>query len=494
MSEPARPSLATHYLRYGIGNLLVLVAGFISFPILTRLLSNEQYGIFGYFETWLLVLLAVVKLGAQHSIIRLYPHGKDAAAVRAFVAGFLLVPFRYSLILWALAALGYGVVSTHLEGEVRAVGWCMIALLLPQVWVSFVNALIGAEERSAQFMRQMIAQRWLEMLVVVGAVALIQQTALAAYAARVLAAGVMAVWLWYWLRRTHAPDARDVRPREWIASLAFSLPLVANEVTGSLLALLDRVMLKHVLHDFAPVGIFAIGAGLAATLNSVINQAMSLAFTQVSVRQYALDGAPAVVRTKRDTLRIMVYACALMVAGLALAGRDFMLFLSGHDKGASAPVFVMIGSCYVLYGLIDMCGSGLLLKKRSKTVLALNFTAMLLNVAMNLWLIPIYGVSGAIYATIASYAWLGVGQFILCPPELRALPNARTLLTAAGLAALFAAVVLGTHTFGLERPLARLAMTALLAIVLYVIPAVLIDPVLRGFVRERLARRRAPPA
>lgn len=481
MPQPARPNLATHFYRYGIGNLLIMVAGFISFPVLTRLLSNEQYGIFGYFETWLLVLLALVKLGAQHSILRLYPHGQGERAVRHFVSGFLLAPFRYSVMIWALVVTAYAFVSTRLEGEVRAVGWCMVALLLPQVWTSLVNALIGAEERSSLYMRQTVIQRWAEMLAIVGAVALIQATALAAYGARVVVACAMALWLARWLWSQHRPHLRDAQAGEWRASLAYSLPLVANEVTAALLALLDRVMLKHVLNDFTPVGVFAIGAGLAATLNSVINQAMSLAFTQVSVRQYALEGAPAVVATKRATLRIMVYACLLIAVGLACVGRDFMLLLSGHDKHASVPVFVMIGICYVLYGIVDIGGSGLLLLKRSKTMLALNASAMLLNAGLNLLLIPRYEVAGAIYATLASYAWLGIGQFILCPASLRAWPDLRSSATALALSALLAGTVLGTDLFGLATPLARLVAMVPLSIMLYVLPAIALDPVLRGY-------------
>ena len=39
-----KPGFATHYLRYSTGNLLVIVAGLVSFPILTRLLENTSVG------------------------------------------------------------------------------------------------------------------------------------------------------------------------------------------------------------------------------------------------------------------------------------------------------------------------------------------------------------------------------------------------------------------------------------------------------------------
>lgn len=494
MPEAAKPSLGTHYSRYLIGNVLVLVASFISFPVLTRLLDNRQYGIFGYFETWLLVLLAILKLGAQHSIIRFYPHGQPQAAVRSFVSGFLLVPFRYSVILWLALLAGYYLVSRDMEREVRIVGWCMVVLILPQVWTSLANALIGIEERSALYVRVAIAQRWAEMLAIVGTVYFIERSAIGAYAARVVVAIALALWLARWVFRHHAPQRRAGVAGDWARTLPYSVPLVANEISGSLLGLLDRVMLKHVLNDFVPVGIFSVGAGLAATLNTVINQALSVAFTQVSMRQYALEGPEVVVRTKRDTLRFMVYACVLLVVGIACVGRDFLLMLSGAGKAASARVFVVLGCCYLVYGLVDLMGSGLLLVKRSKTMLALNVGATLVTLLVNLALIPRYGVDGAIYATLSGYAVLGLGQLALCPTELRAWPDARALLTALALGALLAGVAAGTDLFGLVSHFARFAAMAPLALALFVVPAVLLDPVLRGHLRAWRRRGSADPA
>jgi len=492
MPDAAKPSLGTHYSRYLVGNVLVLIASFISFPVLTRLLDNRQYGIFGYFETWLLVLLALAKLGAQYSIIRFYPHGQARDAVRRFVATFLLAPFRYSLVLWLLLLVGYGIVARGLEGEVRFVGWCMIALILPQVWTSYVNNLIGIEERSALYVRLTVLQRWLEMLAIVGTVWFFERSAAGAYLARVGVAVAISLWLGFWLRRHFAPRLGDAVAAEWLATLPYSIPLIANEVSASLLGLLDRVMLKHVLDDFVPVGVFAVGAGLAATLNSVINQALGVAFTQVSMRQYALEGAAVVVRTKRDTLHVMVYAVALLVAGLVGVGRDFLLMLSGPDKAASAPVFIVLGSGYLVYGMVDLMGSGLLLLKRSKTMLALNLAAAIVTTLVNLALIPRFGVHGAIAATIAGYSVLGAGQFIACPQELRAWPQARAFATALALALVTVAAARATDLFGLTSHVARFFAMAPLTLVLFVIPAIAIDPVLRAFALRRIGRGGTP--
>ena len=96
MTDRARAGVATHYLRYVFGNILIMVAGFVSFPVMTRLLDVGQYGIFGYYDAWLLILAAVFKLGAQHTILRFYPHTGGPAALAEFGASQILVPFLAS--------------------------------------------------------------------------------------------------------------------------------------------------------------------------------------------------------------------------------------------------------------------------------------------------------------------------------------------------------------------------------------------------------------
>ena len=490
LAEASKPSLGTHYSRYLVGNLFALIASFISFPILTRLLDNREYGILGYFDTWLVALLAIVKLGGQHSIIRFYPHGQPTQ-LRAFVSSFLLIPLRYAIVLWLVLMGGYYLLSRGMQGEVRIVGWCMILLILPYAWTSYVNALIGIEERSSLYMGLTIVQRWAEMLAIVATVLFLRADAAGAYAARLVVACAIALWLARWLSRHHAPSWRDAVRAHWAATLPYALPLVANEISGAVLPLLDRVMLKAVLDDFVPVGIFAVGAGLAATLNTIVNQALSVAFLQVSMRQYALEGAAAVVRTKRDTLHVMVYAYIMLMAGVLCVGRDFLLVLSGSGKLASAPVFVALAICYLGYGIVDLMGSGLLLRKRSKTMLALNLAAVTVTILANLALIPRFGVTGAIYATLGGYAALGIGQLLCCPRELRAFPAARPLLTALALGALLTGVVLATGLFGLTRPLLRFVAMAPMTVALFVIPAMCLDPVLRGHAHAWWQRRRA---
>ena len=70
-----------------VGQGLVMAAGFISFPILTRVLSIEDYGLLGLISTTLFIAIAITKLGAPSSIVRFYPEYESKGTLTDFYSG-----------------------------------------------------------------------------------------------------------------------------------------------------------------------------------------------------------------------------------------------------------------------------------------------------------------------------------------------------------------------------------------------------------------------
>jgi len=477
--EPARIGVATHYLRYAAGNVLVMIAGFVSFPIMTRLLDTGQYGIFGYYDAWLLILAGLFKLGAQHTILRFYPHTPAPGAMSRFGANFILLPFLSSAVLWLLAIAGYGAIVYLAPPEASSIGWIMLLLLLPTIWISFAAAFAFAEERSDISVKISVGQRWAETLTILLIVYFIERSTLGAYLARLLVSCALALGLMLWLR-TRVP----MRPREFDRSLYFEglcygLPLVANEIATNLLSFADRLMLRQMLHDFSAVGVYTIGYGLALNINNLFNFALYNAYTQVSIREFETRGPEAVLRTKRSVLHLLVYVSVGMVVGLVSVGPDVLLLMAGGDKTSSVPVFVVIGAIYTLDGLFGICCAGLLLLKRSKTVLLLTLCAALLNVALNLVFIPRFGVMGAVYSTLASFIALNVARYITCPRSLRALPDLQASTISVALGVVSVVVAHYSILASVQSHALRLVGMMLLMIVTFVAPAFLLDRTLR---------------
>jgi len=487
-AAPRRPGIATHYLRYSISNGLILLAGFISFPILTRLLDNTQFGLLRYYETAMLLGVATAKLGVPHAIVRFYPYAGGAAEFRAFGTNLVLLPLLLSLGLWATGMAGVVTWLWASGGQLPLLGWCALAMVPMLSTISIAQMVVRAGERSDIVMALKVSGRLLELGLVLGAVVLVQASALAVYGAKVLATVALLAWMLHWMRRNVRVAREAVDWRMVGAGLAFGLPLMAHEFAFSMLANLDRVLLKQLTGDFAAVGIYAIGHSLAMHLNVFIDATLYEAFTPVVTRTYEAGGNEAVRELKRRVLLPMTYAVVGIIAMLLVSGHDLLVALSGPGKAASGEVFVVVGITISTYALFSIANYGLQLEHRTMRVLVITLGAALLNVAANFILIPRMGYMGAAWSCAISYGALCIAQFVSCPKGLGQFPAVRATGVALACAVLLLAVALGSNLFGLQSAWLRLGVAALLFALLYAAPALALDPGLRGTALTLLRR------
>jgi len=451
-----KAGILVHYLRYLGGNVLVIAAGFISFPVMTRLLDIEQFGLLGYYEAWLLVVAGLLKLGTQHAILRFYPHAGDQTALRRFRTDYLLVPFAASLLLWIVCVVLVLRFLAVLPDEEHPILWVMMISIPILIWCSFVEAVMYALERSDISIWLKASWRWSELGLVMVTIVFIERSALGVFSARLgiltLVAIFLTVWFLRWCRgRISVPTGPRIA-----TGLAFGLPMMFTELTSVLFGFADRILLRALTGSFTDVGIYTIGYGLAMAVAALMGKTLNEAFAPTAMRLYKLHGNPAVVALKRDMLNLWVLAVGVTCALLLCVGQDFLVALAGQDKAASGPVFVAVAMTMVWYSLFSVAQYGLLLERKSMRYFLLALAATVLNLALNVPLILAFGVAGAVTATVISYAFLSLIQMWACPPGLRYLPPLIRLLPAAAFAPFMLGVLTLVNYFGAQGPWMRL--------------------------------------
>lgn len=478
-SPPQPPGIGTHYMRYSITNVLVLVAGFVSFPVLTRLLDNTQYGILGYYDTWMMLAIATAKLGAQHAILRFYPVQRDPQRMEHFGTNLVLLPTLLSLTLWALAAAFLFGYDRWGDRDFSPMFWCVVLIVPTSLVASMVQMVMRAGERSGLVMATRVIGRWLELGLVLGAVIMLDRSALSVFGGKLAAGVLLLCYFVYWTRRNLKFSRGAVDFPAMKEGMGYSLPLMANEFAAVVWVTIDRVLLKEMTGDFASVGIYVIGYSLAMQVNVFMNATLMEAFAPVVNRTYGTGGDTAVLALKDRVLLPMTYASVGVAAMLLSVGEEALVALSGPSKSASGIVFVVVGTTLALFPLFDISSYGLLLRKRSMRVFGTTLVAAVLNIGVNLVLIPPFGYMGAVWATVISYVALCGLRYLWCPRELLRFPKPRTLGNALGCAVLLLVVVKGSDLFGAEGPWLRLIVAGGLFLLLYALPVWLLDSRLR---------------
>jgi O-antigen/teichoic acid export membrane protein len=339
---------------------------------------------------------------------------------------------------------------------------------------------VRAGERSGLVMATRVLGRYLELALVVAFVVWIERSALSVFTGRLAAGGVLLAYFVFWSVRNLTFSRRQIDFAAMGAALMYGLPLMVNEFAGMVLSAFDRVLLKEITGDYAQVGIYTIGYALAMHINLLMNSALWEAFVPVANRVYGTEGEAAVRELKGRMLMPIVYASVGVATMVFAIGQDAIVALAGHGKAQSGAVFVVVGTMMALYPMFDISAYGLLLKKRSGTVLLITMGVTALNIGANFLLIPRFEYMGAAYAMVISHVVLWGAYFALCPRGLLRLPDLRTVATAVGAAAVLLGVIEGTNLFGIERAWPRVFTGGLLFLALYVLPVWLLDARLRA--------------
>ncbi|MDO9234429.1 MAG: oligosaccharide flippase family protein [Aquabacterium sp.] len=462
MNTPKKASVAQHFVRYALANVLVLAAGFVSFPITTRLLSSDEFGVLSYWESGMLVLVAILKLGASDGAMRFYPHQGDANGMSRYATNMLAVPALMGLLGWALVMV--------ITAGAAATGWLdhptvvflALAQVLPLAWGALALRVLQAQERSGINAALSVVWRWLTVgatvLVLLWVTASASGVLMAKLAVHILVIGGLLVWL-----VPKLPVARS--SFDWAevkVGLHYGMPLALMELSNIALWYIDRFMMKWLIDDFAVIGIYSIGFSLAIYVDQLISTALSQALTPVTTRVYATEGAAAVRAVKLRVMRPLVFICFALSTGLIIAGHDFLTILASADKASASPVFITAGVFFLVRAMVWAAAEGLLLHKRSKTVFVLTIVAALANAGANFVLIPRFGMMGSVYATGLSVVGLQLLFFTFCPRELKVLPQGSVLLKAALACAVCLGLSAETSLFGLVNHVARLGGAAAL--------------------------------
>lgn len=186
-----------------------------------------------------------------------------------------------------------------------------------------------------------------------------------------------------------------------------SWPLMLSAAAGYIYMRVDQVMVGQIMGDQA-LGIYSAGVKISEVFYFIPGVICGSLFTAiVNARQTSAN----IYFSRLKKLYILLFVLAVLVAvPISLLAKPIIALVFGGEYLGSALVLKL----YIWSTLGLFVGSGvgnqLMAENRTKTIFWLNFFAMILNVSLNLYLIPKLGLPGAAVATLISYllipSWL----------------------------------------------------------------------------------------
>ena len=388
--------------------------------LLARLLGPDGYGVYAFAYAVIMLLALPAQAGLPTLLVREVAR-YEAEARWALLAG-LLRRSNQLVALLTMLIVGGAVLSMFFfdlgftATERATFAWALV--LLP---IMALGNLRGAALRGLRLIVKgelpeigiRPALFVLALLGVLGAAALSPEAAfeltpplaMALHAAAALVAFLVGVWL---LRR-ELPDAvarakRAYETRAWLRSL---LPLTLLAGVAMINSRMDIVLLG-VLATPAEVGVYRVATSMSTPIT------IALAAVNVSVaphfaRAYAEANHPVMQRLATWAARVSVAAALPAAAILIVFGAPLLGFVFGAEYavGAMALALLAVGqlgnvAAGSVGNILNMTGH------ETDTVFA-GGLATVVNLVLNLALIPTYGIEGAATATMVSLIlWNGI--------------------------------------------------------------------------------------
>jgi O-antigen/teichoic acid export membrane protein len=291
------------------------------------------------------------------------------------------------------------------------------------------------------------------------------------------------VWLRHFVRRL-PPQAATYQPRALFSFSSISW-LAALATTGLIWA--DTLLLGF-LSDSAQVGIYNVATRLvmlAAFVMSPINSAFQPYIAHLFHQGETRDLEHMYRTTTSWIVRLSLPA---FIALLVFPQR--MLELFGPEFAAGATVTMILALGKLVDAATGPCGLMLNMSGLVRTNMVDNMVALVLNVALNLLLIPRYGINGAALAWAVSLTVVNVARVEQVRRSLGVLPFGRATAKGmvAGMVALTSAVAVRTLVPSTGQLLVGLPV--LVAVYVGVLLTLRIDADDRATLRAVVGRRR----
>ncbi|MGE5691037.1 MAG: lipopolysaccharide biosynthesis protein [Pseudomonadota bacterium] len=387
---------------YGLGGIVSRLIAVFLLPVYTRYLDPADLGAVGVVVALTAVLVTILRGGISSAFFRFY---FDSTEPRRRVT-VLRTSFWFTM---ATATLGLvlGVAFAAQIGELLGLDDpTLVRAAFVGLWAQMnyeqLTALFRVEQRPWAFLAASLAN----IAVTVGAT-LLFVVVLEWGATGVVAGnftGTLLVYLSLLGYRREQLGLELDRPL-LRAMQRFGLPLVPSALALIAVNFSDRFFLVH-LSSLSEVGLYEIGARIASAMVLLLT-AFRTAWPAFA---YSIEDEEEARRTYAFVLTYLVVVATWAAVALGLLAPWLVRLLATEEFYAGARVVAPLAFASAIFAGYIVVSIGVGRARRTEFNWVVTGAAAVLNVALNLALIPRYGMEGAAAATVAAYALMFVGM------------------------------------------------------------------------------------
>lgn len=428
--------LLKHTAVYMVVRAIAGAINFLTLLILARLLTPDEYGQYAL----VLAVVALIQTFAfqwlRESLLRFLPLSMVNRS--ALLSTTLLVYLALAIIITFGASATILFSYFHQRDPVYSLFSIILgtAILLGEGWLG-----LNLELARSNFRPRLYGGLWISKsvlaLVVGGGLAYLGFSSSGALLGAAVGAALPTVFTsGPWMRTRLALGDKSVAK----SLFSYGLPLSAHLALGQVILSSDRLFLRH-YEDLSSVGIYALGYDLTWQSILMLTMAVNTAALPLAFRKMETGGLHAAQVQLKQNLNVLLAVALPLVVGISLIASNFAyVFVSQDYASGVAAIIPWVAISVLLFSVkIGYADLAFQLTKSTLGQVWVTSSAALINIILNVLMIPPFGIMGAAYSTAIAYAvslllslFLGTKLFPLPKPDTGTI---RIVLSTAGMAA-----------------------------------------------------------
>lgn len=394
-------------------SVLTGVVTFALMPLWTYFLSPEEFGLFGLVQASAGLVQGIVGLGIYAAMGRfVHDDLHNEHHVGSIVSNSIKCTWVASALLCCAAAF---IVTAYLGGSTDD-GQVWLYVLISMVWVWFnvsnsqASALFVAFEKHHINAIVNITSLLVGSGIAVALVVWADYGILGRFLGNLAGAGLVGVVLIYWLIKRYWKYKLEWKTSK--AMLVYGAPLIVHTLASILLAIGDRFVIERMI-GLQAAGLYTVAYLFGKPLEFLIG-AISQAWSPRYFRQMqnGEEGDKAIRKFNKYWTLIMVsFVCVATI----IAPIIFTWLVEERYQPASPVIAPVIGGLFLM-GVYHLSVGPIYVAKKTHLVATTTLVSALVNIGANIILVPMYGIVGAAYGTLISYAMMAVTVTYISKP------------------------------------------------------------------------------
>lgn len=394
-----KPGILKSFIDYFYGNFVVLLLGFVSVPLITRVLSTDEFGRTAMFTSAVSIIYIFAILGLDQSYIRYFY--KEGINRKRLMRQCLKYPLILILVLAGIYWIFSGYFNDFLFGRTSAdVTLLVMGYTIISVFERFLFLNIRMEQKGKLYSNLNILSKVLYISFIILFVKIIGDDYRVVLYALTLPLGLVTLIIgirYVIVNRRNSAASHDLTSREL---LKYGIPFVPMLLMEWLLSSMDKWSIK-IFNDFAQTGIYS-SAMQIMTILLTFKITYVAFWAPIAMEKYENEPEEVCKPFFADMFSKVQFLCVL-AAFLLTIFRGIIVLILGPDYREAIRIIPYLSLMPVLSILFEMTGQGCKFVGKVKYFNYASLAAIICNLVGNTLLVPVLGGIGAALATAVTY-------------------------------------------------------------------------------------------